>query len=177
MSGTVDSLAPKRIRKTESPEVSETQATAQAAQAFQVDWSHFPDKEIISKIGLHLNKQDASSLKCVCRAFNTEVLKITQPLTPIRAEFKADWRMLKSDATIPAYMYDHVQELTGHTNMVSSVTQLKDGRIVSGSEDNTIRVWDLGKREDEDGYVRVLTGHTSDVYSITQLKDGRIDYS
>ena len=133
MSGTVDSLAPKRIRKTESPEVSETQATAQAAQAFQVDWSHFPDKEIISKIGLHLNKQDASSLKCVCRAFNTEVLMIKQPLKPIRAEFKTDWRMLKSNATIPAYMYDHVRVLSGHEDCVCSVAQLKDRRIVSGS--------------------------------------------
>ena len=109
MSGTVDSLAPKRIRKTESPEVSENQSTFQASQVFQVDWSYFPDKEIISKIGLHLNKQDASSLKCVCRAFNTEVLMIKQPLKPIRAEFKTDWRMLKSNATIPAYMYEGVR--------------------------------------------------------------------
>ena len=146
MNGNLGISVPKLVRKAEIPEVSETQATAQAAQAaqvFQVDWSYFPDKEIISKIGLHLNKQDASSLKCVCRAFNTEVLMIKQPLKPIRAEFKTDWRMLKSNARIPAYMYDHVRDLSGHTGGIWTVTQLTDDRIVSGSDDNTLRFWYL----------------------------------
>ena len=152
MNGNLEISAPKRARRAESSEVSGNQATAQAVQVFQVDWSYFPDKEIISKIGIHLNKQDASSLKCVCRAFNTEVLMIKQPLKPIRAEFKTDWRMLKSNATIPAYMYDHVRVLSGHTYGVTSITQLKDGRLVSGSIDNTLRVW---------GYVDPETGDAS----------------
>ena len=104
-------------------------------------FSQLPE-ELIPKIGVFLNKQDASSLKCVCRAFNTEVLMIKQPLKPIRAEFKTDWRMLKSNATIPAYMYDHVRVLSGHEDCVCSVAQLKDRRIVSGSEDETLRVWE-----------------------------------
>ena len=62
MSGKVDSLAPKRVRRSESPEVSETQATAQAAQAFQVDWSGFPE-EVIPKIGIFLNKQAVMRLR------------------------------------------------------------------------------------------------------------------
>jgi WD40 repeat protein len=40
--------------------------------------------------------------------------------------------------------------------------------------DKTLRVWDLDKQEDDDGFVRVLTGHTSCVTSVTQLADGKI---
>ena len=66
------------------------------------------------------------------------------------------------------------QVLSGHTDYIASVTQLKDGRIVSGSHDNTLRFWDLDKQAGDDGYVRVLSDHTDEVYTVTQLKDGRI---
>ena len=176
MSGTVDSLAPKRVRKAENPEVSGNQATDQTAHAFTPDWSELP-KELIPKIGVFLNKQTVMRLRRTNQAFRRELdasETIKRPLKKIRDDFKQEVGALTSGAPILPYMYDHVQELTGHTNMVSSVTQLKDGRIVSGSEDNTIRVWDLGKREDEDGYVRELRGHTDWVDSVIQLKDGRI---
>ncbi len=39
---------------------------------------------------------------------------------------------------------------------VTSVAVMSDGRIVSGSEDKTIRVWNM-----ESGESRVMTGHTS----------------
>ena len=80
---------------------------------------------------------------------------IKRPLKEIRGDFKQEVGALTSGAPILPYMYDHVQELTGQTNFVLSVTQLTDGRIVSGSEDNTLRVWDLDKQEDQDGYVCV----------------------
>jgi WD40 repeat protein len=39
-----------------------------------------------------------------------------------------------------------VKELKGHTNGVSSVAISADGkRIVSGSHDNTVKVWDADK--------------------------------
>ncbi len=38
---------------------------------------------------------------------------------------------------------------------VTSVAVMSDGRIVSGSYDGTIRVWNM-----ESGESRVLTGHT-----------------
>ena len=133
--------------------------------------------EIISKIVSQLNKQDASRLTCVSRRFNTVIGtsgQIKRPLTAIGAEFKTDVRDLKAIDEIPAYMYEGVKELRGHTDWVVSITQLTDGRIVSGSVDCTLRVWDLGKRDGEEGYVRELTGHTDYVSSVTQLKDGRI---
>ena len=42
MNGTVDSLAPKRVRKAESPEVSDNQAAATAAQEFHTNWVDSP---------------------------------------------------------------------------------------------------------------------------------------
>ena len=57
----------------------------------------------------------------------------------------------------------------GHTGAVRSLVELFDGRLCSGSEDNTIRLWSI-----EDGVCeQILTGHTSAVYSVLQLKDGR----
>ena len=59
MNGIVNSLAPKPIRKTESTYVSEKQATAQAAQAFQANWSDLP-AVLISTIGFQLNKRQVA---------------------------------------------------------------------------------------------------------------------
>ena len=154
MSGTVDSLAPKRIRKAESPEVSETQATAQAAHAFTPDWSGLPE-ELIPKIGVFLKKQEVMRLRRTNKAFRRELdasETIKRPLKEIRDDFKQEVGALTSGAPILPYMYDHVQELIGHTEGIWTVTQLKDGRIVSGSSDNTIRVW---------GYVDTETGDAS----------------
>jgi len=40
-------------------------------------------------------------------------------------------------------IYLDVSELTfkGHTNVILSVSQLKDGNIISGSNDKTIKIW------------------------------------
>ena len=38
--------------------------------------------------------------------------------------------------------YREVAELRGHTKTVKCLQALPDGRIVSGSEDKTLRVWD-----------------------------------
>ena len=154
MSGTVDSLAPKRVRKAENPEVSGNQSTAQAADAFTPDWSELP-KELIPKIGVFLNKQAVMRLRRTNKVFRRELdasETIKRPLKEIRGDFKQEVGALTSGAPILPYMYDHIQELSGHSHSVDSVTQLKDGRIVSGSWDRTLRVW---------GYVDPETGDHS----------------
>ena len=60
--------------------------------------------------------------------------------------------------------------LQGHTGGIDSVCALGDGRIVSGSSDNTLRVWDSATG----ACLRVLEGHTSRVSSVCALGDGRI---
>ena len=59
--------------------------------------------------------------------------------------------------------------LEGHANSVHSVALSGDGgTLVSGSSDNTIKVWDLGT-----GACRTLEGHAGAVYSVALSGDGR----
>jgi len=37
----------------------------------------------------------------------------------------------------------HLLTLTGHTSDVNALTVLSDGSLVSGSDDNTIKIWDI----------------------------------
>src|ERR1700716_2600415 len=60
--------------------------------------------------------------------------------------------------------------LTGHTGMLNSVAVTPDGtRIVSGSWDRTIRVWDLATGAP---LGEALTGHTHRVSSVAVTPDG-----
>src|SRR5258706_3127520 len=60
---------------------------------------------------------------------------------------------------------------TGHTETVASVSYSPNGtRVITGSYDNTIRIWDA-----ESGAVicEPLTGHTGSVSSVAYSPDGR----
>jgi WD40 repeat protein len=61
------------------------------------------------------------------------------------------------------------KKLHGHTDWVWSLAVLNDGRLVSGSEDKTIRLWDLEMTSSI-----VFTGHEGGVVSLTILADGQI---
>jgi WD40 repeat protein len=63
---------------------------------------------------------------------------------------------------------EKIKTLTGHTSAVRSLIQLKDGRLVSVSDDKTIRIWKNDKCE------KVLEGHTHWVYKVIELTDGQL---
>jgi len=63
-----------------------------------------------------------------------------------------------------------LKTLQGHTSSISSVTFSPDGkRIVTGSEDNTAKVWDAltGKE------TLTLKGHTKAIHSVAFSPDGK----
>ncbi|MGE3920335.1 MAG: hypothetical protein AB7F64_05225, partial [Gammaproteobacteria bacterium] len=60
--------------------------------------------------------------------------------------------------------------LEGHTDSVRALAVLPSGEVVSGSDDNTLRVWNP-----KTGQCRqVLQGHTDSVYALTVLPGGEV---
>ena len=58
--------------------------------------------------------------------------------------------------------------LKGHTGSAFALVVLQNGDLVSGSWDETIRVWSSGTYE----YKRVLKGYNSSVWSLGVLPNG-----
>ena len=64
------------------------------------------------------------------------------------------------------------EPLRGHTGWLYSVAFSPDGtRIVSGSDDNTIRLWDAATHQ---AIGTPLTGHERSVRSVTFSPDGKL---
>ena len=70
-------------------------------------------------------------------------------------------------------------ELRGHVERVSALLPLADGRLLSGSRDNTIKVWGQHALSQHGG-ARVdaadmtMEGHAGEVYALVQHSDGRV---
>ncbi|MCX6901610.1 MAG: DUF4062 domain-containing protein, partial [Verrucomicrobia bacterium] len=86
-------------------------------------------------------------------------------------EGRCDWLWLRRVPRLP-----HTQKnpclavLEGHTDMVEGALALSDGRLLSWSDDNTLRLWDS-----QSGACRaVLEGHTDMVKGALALSDGRL---
>lgn len=62
-------------------------------------------------------------------------------------------------------------ELKGHTAPIKSATFLPDGnRAMTGSEDTSIHIWDVGTSQS----IRLLTGHTAGVWTVAASSDGKL---
>ena len=72
------------------------------------------------------------------------------------------------------YLYTiikNIKTITGHTVYVNSLLHLKDGRVASCSDDNTIRIYDPSN---DYHCVQVIERHSKGIESICQLDDGTI---
>jgi WD40 repeat protein len=57
-----------------------------------------------------------------------------------------------------------------HTGRINCLIQLSNGKIASGSQDNTIKIWDIEKKE----AIYTLKGHTSIIWDIRELEGNKL---
>jgi WD40 repeat protein len=88
-----------------------------------------------------------------------------------RAAIEAE---LENRRKIPEADRSLVRTLTGHAKDVSSISVTNNGRYaLSGSEDNSVRLWELSNGQE----LRSLRGHYISVYSVAMTPDGRYGVS
>jgi hypothetical protein len=147
------------------------------ANALMADYDHFTDEaefRLIQsgiRLSAHLLARDQRQLagQLIGRLLGNPSPEI-QTLLKQAAEGKAwPWlRPLNRILTAPGGSL--IRTLEGHTYWVIAVAITPDGRrAVSGSWDNTLRVWDLESGET----IRILEGHTGRVSAMAITPDGR----
>lgn len=67
-------------------------------------------------------------------------------------------------------LYNH-NELQGHFSCIWSLCELKNGMILSSSDDNTLRIWDP---KNNFNCYKVILGHTQCIYYVSELSNNLI---
>ena len=102
--------------------------------------------------------------EAVLATWLTDTSVITQPFVTLEADDAL--RFAVDNASVRPEIFPRRR----HTDQVTSVAFSPDGRqIVSGSDDQTLRLWDVATGEE----VRQLSGHTDQVTSMAFSPDGR----
>lgn len=66
--------------------------------------------------------------------------------------------------------YQCVSTLQAHNDKINCMIKMDNGRLVTGSYDKTIKIWNTSQLSCEG----ILQGHTDKVFSLAQLSDGRL---
>jgi WD40 repeat protein len=86
------------------------------------------------------------------------------------AEDKCNWTWLRRERRLSEVAIDPVVRVfEGHTDSVGGARVLADGRILSWSDDKTLRIWDSNSGK----CLTVLEGHTNRVNGTLILNEGR----
>ena len=100
-----------------------------------------------------------------------EAMRLVEPVVEdvkVNKQMLADANKLMADARFKGMKA--VASLAGHTSSVYSVAFSPDGQhIVSGSEDNLVKVWSVSGGKE----VASLAGHASSVCSVAFSPDGQ----
>ena len=136
-----------------SPSTSPSPATSSST------WSDFAIQDAVAKL-----PHNSGAI-----AITEMMTKLAGTLSEIREHEKWDPRAM--DSIVPKSGYQVVETLV-HRNPILCLQALPDGRIVSGSNDPTVRIWSKesnGAWSSED-----LQGHMNSVRCLHALPDGTI---
>ena len=127
------------------------------------------------RLSAHILAQDKTQLagQLLGRLLSFEVPEIQGILEQAKQWKAAPWlRPLTPTLTPPSEQL--LRTLTGHTRPVTSVAVTSDGkRVISGSADNTLKVWNLETGEE----LFTLRGHTLPITSVAVTPDGKLAIS
>ena len=68
------------------------------------------------------------------------------------------------------YDPDDPEVMSGHTKIITSIILLTENKLVSGSEDKTIKIWDIKNRQ----CLSTITGNYESIHSLLKLNDNTI---
>src|SRR6202042_300073 len=89
----------------------------------------------------------------------------------ISTTFRHQFSLISIETSVQEKPQHHILQLKGHKMPVNSVAFSHDGkRIVSGSSDQTIRVWDA---ETGEAISKPISGHEHFVNSVAFSHDGK----